>query len=423
MAETIEEAVERLKREAFYDKAPVVACSASDLRSLIRAYEQLVDTVPTLRRMDRTRSIHIAQLGLEAWRSKEHNARWWRKIDGTPIPNDLTICIADAFYEVAETQRDKLAPEAERLKLVAKNRERAEERHRAAKVAAEAKFSALEGVVRGYRAASHWIGADSWDGCTDCMDILRAACAADPDRDMTSDEIALACKNLRSGAIALRDADYLASLDSTVPAEEKPTAAHAPMPTALPMPEYRYQQEDTSGGQALHSTPWDPQCAHCAARFSTRWEKAEHERGHALPAEGEGKAVGWQYRLSQEVANRAAALSVENGTPALGRRWVFAIWPTKEGAERASYGGAEGNPLNEVRPLFAAPSQEPQDARRERYARIIDPKGWATYDGQLSVIATLPQALHEEKRQQAFFYVRQSLAKADLILNSEGAGS
>ena len=22
---------------------------------------------------------------------------------------------------------------------------------------------------------------------------------------------------------------------------------------------------------------WDPQCAHCPARFSTRWEKAEHE--------------------------------------------------------------------------------------------------------------------------------------------------
>ena len=34
--------------------------------------------------------------GLDVWRAKEHNAKWWARIDGTPIPNDLTVCIAQA---------------------------------------------------------------------------------------------------------------------------------------------------------------------------------------------------------------------------------------------------------------------------------------------------------------------------------------
>lgn len=43
--------------------------------------------------------IAIAQRGFEAWKAKPHNARWFRKIDGTPIPNDLTICIGQAFAD------------------------------------------------------------------------------------------------------------------------------------------------------------------------------------------------------------------------------------------------------------------------------------------------------------------------------------
>lgn len=41
--------------------------------------------------------IAVAQSGFDAWANKPHNARWARKIDGTPIPNDLTICIGEAF--------------------------------------------------------------------------------------------------------------------------------------------------------------------------------------------------------------------------------------------------------------------------------------------------------------------------------------
>ncbi|CAN7302559.1 hypothetical protein LJR231_001544 [Phyllobacterium sp. LjRoot231] len=41
--------------------------------------------------------ISIAQQGYTTWAAKPHNAKWVRKIDGTPIPNDLVVCIAMAF--------------------------------------------------------------------------------------------------------------------------------------------------------------------------------------------------------------------------------------------------------------------------------------------------------------------------------------
>lgn len=41
----------------------------------------------------------IAKRGFDRWSTKEHNQRWWRKIDGTPIPNDLLVNIAAQFSE------------------------------------------------------------------------------------------------------------------------------------------------------------------------------------------------------------------------------------------------------------------------------------------------------------------------------------
>jgi hypothetical protein len=35
-----------------------------------------------------------ARRGLFKWREKPHNEKWWKKIDGTPIPNDLIVCVA-----------------------------------------------------------------------------------------------------------------------------------------------------------------------------------------------------------------------------------------------------------------------------------------------------------------------------------------
>jgi hypothetical protein len=39
----------------------------------------------------------LAEEGLFIWRSKPHNAKWWSRIDGTPIPNDLVSCIAECI--------------------------------------------------------------------------------------------------------------------------------------------------------------------------------------------------------------------------------------------------------------------------------------------------------------------------------------
>ena len=52
-------------------------------------------------------------------------------------------------------------------------------------------------ALRGYRAATYWIGADSWDGCSDCIRVLQGATNADLNRDMTPDEIAAALKEIR----------------------------------------------------------------------------------------------------------------------------------------------------------------------------------------------------------------------------------
>lgn len=45
-------------------------------------------------------AIQIAQRGFEAWRAKPHNAKWFKRIDGTPIPNDLVVCVAEQFAAV-----------------------------------------------------------------------------------------------------------------------------------------------------------------------------------------------------------------------------------------------------------------------------------------------------------------------------------
>ncbi len=44
-------------------------------------------------------AMNVAERGLEAWRRKPHNKKWWRRIDGTPIPNDLLVCIAEQMVK------------------------------------------------------------------------------------------------------------------------------------------------------------------------------------------------------------------------------------------------------------------------------------------------------------------------------------
>ncbi len=39
----------------------------------------------------------VARAGFALWAGKAHNAKWLRKIDGTPIPNDIIVNMAEAF--------------------------------------------------------------------------------------------------------------------------------------------------------------------------------------------------------------------------------------------------------------------------------------------------------------------------------------
>lgn len=62
--------------------------------------------------------IGVAFRGLAVWAAKPHNARWFRKIDGTPVPNDLPVCIAMEFApEIAAI----IAAERERCAKIAES--------------------------------------------------------------------------------------------------------------------------------------------------------------------------------------------------------------------------------------------------------------------------------------------------------------
>lgn len=54
-------------------------------------------------KMNYMTAMAIAEAGFDAWANKEHNKKWVRRIDGTPIKNDLLVNIAEAM--VAHAQR------------------------------------------------------------------------------------------------------------------------------------------------------------------------------------------------------------------------------------------------------------------------------------------------------------------------------
>lgn len=54
----------------------------------------------------------------------------------------------------------------------------------------QAENAALREALSGYRAAVAFVSADSWDGCSDCIDVLKAARCADMTEALTNDEIA-----------------------------------------------------------------------------------------------------------------------------------------------------------------------------------------------------------------------------------------
>lgn len=51
----------------------------------------------------------LAEEGFETWAAKDHNKKWVRRIDGTPIRNDLTVNIATAFMNADQRRVPKCA--------------------------------------------------------------------------------------------------------------------------------------------------------------------------------------------------------------------------------------------------------------------------------------------------------------------------
>ena len=64
-------------------------------------------------------ALDACQRGLALWRDKPHNFKWWNRIDGTPIPNDLLVCIAEILQHTANAdrvQRDAVLAELAQVK-------------------------------------------------------------------------------------------------------------------------------------------------------------------------------------------------------------------------------------------------------------------------------------------------------------------
>ena len=63
--------------------------------------------------------------------------------------------------------------------------------------ATEARAQGLVEALNGYKAAVAFVAADAWDGCSDCIDVLKAARCADTVESLTPDEIAANLKRIR----------------------------------------------------------------------------------------------------------------------------------------------------------------------------------------------------------------------------------
>lgn len=336
------------------------------------------------------------------------------------------------------SDRDKLVAEVEARREAARTQEDiwSEENRQL-----EAKLSALEGaaktvlnelptlLVKAIREPGDGAGLDAW---TAAIVALRASL----DRTVPAEEP-------KNGDTMWEDGIYW-RFNSSLNRNGSWVAVPKDQEPALPMPEYRYQQEDTSGGQAVHLTPWDPQCAHCSSRFSTRWEKAEHEKSHALPAEGEGKLWTGQpitadqaeafdaYRdMQRDQAAEAAALSAKGKAlkdmnpaelrymedKALADALREAQQLLESGAPKGRYSWLDA-PVQIAADRLATPSQEPQDARREKLrALVLGVEDFINFPP--SQHAVEPMAVRDYRH--ALYSVWSPLA--DAILNSEGAGS
>lgn len=181
----------------------------------------------------------------------------------TATVSDLRTVLADHARLVGEVERVQAlvtASEQQRNRDCSALLARAE--------AAEAKLSALKSATQ---MATDILGnvaqGGPWHAAREVLEEARAAL----DHTVPAEEgeahdsrRCLICANINPcrehGAEAQaaeldRNDRAIAALKAppAVPAEEGEKAAQAPMPRALPMPEYRYQQDDFSGGSVISS--------------------------------------------------------------------------------------------------------------------------------------------------------------------------
>jgi hypothetical protein len=78
----------------------------------VRLVHEKMDAIDNLRaantKLGFVEALDACQRGLALWRDKPHNFKWWNRIDGTPIPNDLLVCIAEILQQTANADRVNL---------------------------------------------------------------------------------------------------------------------------------------------------------------------------------------------------------------------------------------------------------------------------------------------------------------------------
>lgn len=56
--------------------------------------------------MNFTEAMERTERGFATWAAQPHNRRWVRRIEGTPIANDLLVRIAEEFCGIADRERE-----------------------------------------------------------------------------------------------------------------------------------------------------------------------------------------------------------------------------------------------------------------------------------------------------------------------------
>ena len=92
----------RLRDEA----GPPLPQMIAQRRAQLSQEQPAADPVKALGAMGFIGAMDIVERGFIAWKDKPHNKKWFKHIDGTPIPNDLAVNIAEAIVAA-------LAPETQ----------------------------------------------------------------------------------------------------------------------------------------------------------------------------------------------------------------------------------------------------------------------------------------------------------------------